>query len=63
MPLNSLIRKWRMRTQRRRLIRQDLKAFAEIDPDLYSDIGLFPQNFHEQAERSADRRLRMCCAH
>ena len=62
MPLNSLIRKWRVRARRRNLIQQDLKAFAEIDPDLYSDIGLFPQNFRERAERSADRRLRSCCS-
>ena len=58
--LGVLFQKWRVRAQRRRLIRQEMKAFAEIDPALYKDIGLLPERFRDQAERLVDCRLRIC---
>jgi len=62
MALNEFINQWRVRAQRRRMIRQELIAFAKISPELYSDIGLFPQDFHDKAEWLVNRNLRHCSA-
>ncbi len=62
----TLIRRfkaWRARARRQRLIRRQLEAFSRIDPALYQDIGLYPQNFREEAERLADCQMQdQACA-
>jgi len=60
MALNEFFKQWRARAHMRRLIQQELRAFAAISPELYSDIGLFPQGFRDQAERLVDCKLRYC---
>lgn len=61
MSLQTLFRKWWISAQRQRMIRQEMDAFAKISPELYSDIGLFPHSFRDEAERLVDCRLRIQC--
>ena len=55
MVLYVFFKKLRVRAQRCRMIRQELKAFARISPELCSDIGLFPQGFRDQADELCSR--------
>ena len=54
----GMFERWSTRALRRRMIRRQLDAFAEINPDLYGDIDLYPQGFRDVAEQLVDCRLR-----
>lgn len=57
MHLKNYVAQWWQRRRRRQMVRNELDAFARINPDLYGDIGLFPHCFQDMAEQISDRRL------